>query len=112
MNMEGLVTFANMDRAIIARHLDAMVRNNEVEVLRPCMPVEAGDPTEPCVRKHFRLLRETDGDYEWERETVVRLPQGRLFDVGVQERRAETRARTAWWRANKERSEVLTLKYT
>jgi hypothetical protein len=96
-NLTGLAEFLDMDADVLARNLDRMVQKGEVEVLRPIFETDAfsdgGRRPLNADRdvQYYRLVKDTDHDYEWEQEVVVRLPPGRITDVKQEERRAEER---------------------
>lgn len=86
INEEGLLAFLDMDGDVLAGSLNDMIAEGKIEVLRPLSLNDSATIGEQArKRQYYRLIRETDRDYEWEQECTVRLPLGRLLDVRQQE---------------------------
>jgi hypothetical protein len=67
VNLDALAAHAGQDRESVARIVEAMVADGEVEMLRPvgCARRQSADV-------FCRMLRQTDGDFRWEKEINTR----------------------------------------
>ena len=83
MAEEALVANVGLERKTVTRELNALVQSGEVEVLRPVAlrGENSGILGSRSRRAHYRLCRETDRNYAWQQEVVVRVPATRLFST-------------------------------
>jgi hypothetical protein len=103
MAEDALVERVGADQRLVFRALDALVSSGEVEALRPISVARSGGARSR--RPHYRLRRETDDDYAWQQDVVVRIPASRFFDIhnmeaGRRRRRSGRRhgPGMGWWR--------------
>lgn len=86
--LDELVEGVGLSGEVVDRALAELVSRGEVAVLRPIRRVQA-ERGKTCVsgrdREYYRLVRESDGDYLWEQDILVRLPVTRMADVCEQE---------------------------
>jgi hypothetical protein len=71
VSLDGLASFVGQDHESVARVVDALVADGEVEILRPVgngISDSGGFPDEVF----YRRIRATDPDFTWEKELIAK----------------------------------------
>ena len=88
MRHARLAEATGIDEATLKIAVEHLVQSGEVEVIRPL--ADSCDHLPESLareRTYYRLLRETDNDFLWERFLSIRMPVTRLADVRASENR-------------------------
>ena len=71
ISLDGLASYVGQDQEAVARVVDTLVADGEIELLRPVGDATA-NTTCPAEGVFCRMIRETDRDFIWEKEVNTR----------------------------------------